>query len=63
MNLERGGKMIKKIIISSLTIGVLLGVPMAQGLPIQNPIVEVQAKAKIKLNATKRQLIKGKLIH
>ena len=60
MNLERGGKMIKKIIISSLTIGVLLGVPMAQGLPIQNPIVEVQAKAKIKLNATKKTIDKGK---
>ena len=39
MNLERGGKMIKKIIISSLTIGVLLGVPMAQGLVLPHKIM------------------------
>ncbi len=52
--------MIKKILISSLTIGVLLGIPMAQGLPIQNPIIEVQAKAKVKLNVTKKTIDKGK---
>lgn len=52
--------MIKKIMISALTIGVLLGVPMFQELPIQSPIVEIQAKAKIKLNVTKKTLDKNK---
>ena len=52
--------MFKKIIVISLTLGLLLGGSIAQVTPIQNSVIEVQAKAKIKLNVTKKTIDKGK---
>ena len=52
--------MFKKIIVISLTLGLLLGGSIAQATPIQNSVIEVQAKAKIKLNVTKKTIDKGK---
>ena len=52
--------MFKKIITISLTLGLLLGITISQVSVVQNPVIEVQAKDKIKLNVTSKTLYKGK---